>query len=243
MKLILASIALIAAQTPAFSSTVTVTFDGPSLSDDGQTVVSQSQGFRYWSSSLYGSGQDLSLHDDFGITHTRIFRPDGRLFTPTSIDVAAFSRIYRTGSTTPPEDDDAFEGWTMAGAALQPIFTFLGFSTANGAVKVSFGPKDLKEGEGQLVFSEKFANISALWIDISFPEGLPTSEDGDIVHTFDPWELSEPDTNWCFEYCAELQVDNLIVDVDLPAPVPLPASALLLGAALLGLGAVRRRQV
>ena len=237
MKLILALVALIAAQTPVLASTMTVTFDGPSTGDD--IVHGQSQGFHYQSSSAYASGEDIVLHDDGGITRTVLYRPDGRPFTPKAIDVAAVSLIYRTGNGPAPANN-RFMDWTMEGHALQPVFSFLGVS-AQRAVKVSFGPDDLRQGEGQLLFSDLFADISELWIEIAFPDSLPRTPDGDVVHVRDPSVLSKSGTDWCYEYCGELRVDNLIVVLDGPAPVPLPASALLLGAALLGLGAARRR--
>ena len=233
MKLIRSLAVLCLLQSPGLAAATTVTFDGDFLSDDGRSVEVESQGFLYRSSLAYWFGDDIVLHDDFGITRTAISRADGRTFTPKAIDVSAVNLIMRTGPTPPPPVDagDAFDAWTVAGEAAVPVYSFLGVSERRGGVQVSFGPQDLRDGAGQLLFSDLFADISVLWVEVAFPDTLARNEDGDIVHVLDPQRLSAPGTDWCAEYCGELRVDNLVVDG--PVAVPLPASAWLLGSPLL----------
>lgn len=244
MKFLTALFAAALVASPALSTTVTFDYD-IIVEECCDPSVFQSQGFIFETSTTYPGYNDITLHDDGGAITSMIWRADGAAFTPKSIELYAFSRMFRTGETAPPDYDidfDAFLAWTQAGVAKIPSLILTGFFASGATVTNTIMPQFVAPPSAPevVLFGMEFAGISALSLTMLFPDtSAGQGLDGYQRH-YEYTELTQPDTDWCFEYCAQFQADNLVV-AD-PAPVPLPASGFLLVGTALGLIGLRRRR-
>lgn len=230
----------------AHAATVTVTFTPDSITPDSRPdgavgYIGTSDGFSYQFSDVYLFGNYLNLHDDSGILTSEIKPTDGSYFTPTSIETSGYSKIYRTGAAPALTlGDPGFDAWVAQGTAPQPTLTFTGLRNGTAVATQSIGA-DYTLGPSQaLSFDAAFAGIDTLTLSVGIPvpPGTPTDVlNGGSVAANSPW---------CDDWCAEFFVDNLVASTNVTPPaasaVPLPASALLLGTALLGAGALRLRR-
>lgn len=212
------------------AAALTVTFENI---DQGQTnpELAKSQGFLYDYTTTYLSGQHLYLHDDSGILESDIRREDGQRFSVHSIDTWGRSYLYKSGSGPNPGYDydieDVFWDWARSGIATLPILTFQGIRDGAVTAVQSVVPGSW----GNVTLSSDFSYLDSLRVLVSIPAAL------DYFIAYD-WNTLAPNTQWCFEWCASYQVDNMEVTL---APVPLPPSLPLMLVGLLGLGVMVRR--
>lgn len=224
MKLIVAALAVCFAS--AVNALTTVTFDHNDLGFNPATGgrIGESQGFTYDFSYAYLIGQHLSLHDDTGLTSSTISQQNGNTFTPISIDLLGFSRVYMTGSGPRPTDPYDYS-WYTDGTPPPIALTFQGIrgSQVVASQSVSTSARTFS-GWGTTLFGSSFSRIDKLVLTLQLPT-TPFIQDGPPIY-------SGIGSNqvWCDEWCGEYWVDNLEV-----APVPLPSSGWLLLGAILGL--------
>lgn len=225
MKLFLSALAVCLAGA---ASATTVTFDHVNITPNpaNNDWIGLNQGFLYDFNFAYLAGDHISLHDDSGLTSSAIRRQDGAKFTPTSVDLLGLSRIYKTGSG--PNTDNS---WYTAGTVPPLTLSFFGVLGNQVVATQSVSTFNrLSTDWATTAFSSAFTGIDQLVLSLQLPTN-PIKFDG-----FPPGIGS--DQVWCFEWCGEYRVDNLVVSQ--VAPVPLPASGLLLLGAMLGMLGYRR---
>jgi hypothetical protein len=128
----------------------------------------------------------------------------------------------------------------MSGGGPLPLISLIGLRSDRSIAQVKIdAPLDAIT---TIFFGEAFRDILALTLSITLPDELEDDGLGGKRHyQFNELTgLTASGKAWCFEYCVELQADNLVVDA--PAEVPLPASGMMMAGVLAGLGLWRRRR-
>lgn len=213
----------------ASTATATVTFDGHS----------GSEGFSYHNSDVHAVPGVVYLHDDGGISRSAIRRTSRDPFSIAAIDVFADSRINVSGDGPAPEySSPDYSAWANSAVLNDPIFKVVAFRdrVVSGVMKFS-----ATDGWNTLRLGAGFQNIDKLVAKLSVPGGTET-------YTFG--EPSGPNQAWCDEWCADFQIDNLVMSAPAAASsetavtaVPVPASALMtLSGMVLLVGAARARR-
>ncbi len=222
MRIFLAALACLFASN---AGAATVTFDHDIGTDPSVPggFLGASQGFEYLYDVTYLSGDHIYLHDDSGITSSRIAHEQGSVFSAHSIDVRGYSRVYKTGSgPIPGAPTDASE-WGISGLAPLPFLNFYGLRDGAVVASQAVAPSEWST----VLFDATFRLIDQLYLTLSIPSAI-MGQDSDIEFP----ATTSPNTVWCPQWCAGFQVDNLEVSI---APVPVPAGGFLLFTALLGL--------
>ncbi|WP_386185108.1 VPLPA-CTERM sorting domain-containing protein [Sulfitobacter sp. MF3-043] len=221
------------------ASPVTVTFDSafnnPPIGNNPITnaEIGVSQGFLYEYSTVYLNGAYIGLHDDGGILSSFIKPVNGLPFTPHSVDVFGYSLLNKTGPGAAPYRNSAeLAAWSTSGSAPLPTLTFQGMVNGTTTATQTVGTM----AWSTIYFSKAFAAIDSLLVSLNIhPDALQYADYAELGRN----------RLWCAEWCAEFQIDNLVLTSNVTSPsispVPLPASALFLIAALMGLGLVKAR--
>lgn len=206
------------------ASAETVTFDG--YSDLGERVSSGR--FSYDTSVPYGRPGVVYLHDDGGVTRTRIRTSPRTQFTPISIDVLAINRIQITGYKSPPElFTEEHDAWTRFRKYPAKMFYLMGFRDGKRVAKMMISETD---DWTTIKFGAEFRNIDGLVARIAIPSTATLYASTDTLGA---------NEKWCEEWCADMFLDDMVI------AAPVPASMLTLGSAVIGLAGfamVRRRK-
>lgn len=142
--------------------------------------------------------------------------------------------INTTGGKPVPEfGSEEWETWQYAGGRLiDAPLKFMGLTQAGKVIE--WNPRLAQAEDGRPMRAPPFKDILALTITLSDFNNDRLREDFNAPET--------PRTDWCFEFCSNVQISSLTVGVDTPSQVPLPAGGALLAASAGVFGVMSRRR-
>lgn len=208
--------ALAAAALAAPASAATVLGDGDYSSRYvvGDSVWTHEDGYQYASTTFYAGDEMIKVYDGLPQTSRAISRLDHALFNVLEVSLTAVSRLYFKDVPT------AFQNFVFYGVRGGQVVATEIFKTAPGTTDLVWNA------------SSAFSLLDSFVVGVRSPS---------FAHEI---TYSPPGTKyWCEEYCSEINIASMKVELANLAPVPLPAAILPFGAVLAGAGAmaVRRR--